>query len=101
LGLTLQECIQKLSHREYLTWKEYFKIQWNEPSRGDWYLRQIAAEVYKSRFAEHIDAGPDKFELTFEFNPSEQEEVEQTQAQVEAKTKASKSHWGGIAGVKL
>lgn len=43
--MTLSECVQKVSNREYMTWLAYFGDQWNEPDRSDYYLMQIAMEV--------------------------------------------------------
>lgn len=39
--------MDRLTHREFLTWGEWFKQQWNEPNRSDHYLMQIACEIVR------------------------------------------------------
>jgi len=34
-----------MTHREFRTWHEWLKIQWNTPSRTDHYLMKIAKEI--------------------------------------------------------
>ena len=36
---------QELTHREFLALDKYLREEWNEPSRSDWYLMQVAAEI--------------------------------------------------------
>lgn len=43
--MSLQECMEVISHREYLLWMEWLRIQWNSPSRNDHYLMAIALEL--------------------------------------------------------
>lgn len=68
LGMTLHACMKSMTHREYLTWLEWLDQQWDEPSRSDYYLMQIAAEVRRgyvaSRYARRIRI-PD-FRLRFQ-----------------------------------
>jgi hypothetical protein len=34
-----------MTHREFTTWQAWLAEQWSVPSRGDYYLAQIACEV--------------------------------------------------------
>lgn len=45
LGMTVQECIDKHTYREYQMWMAYFEDEWKEPTLSDYYLMQIAQEV--------------------------------------------------------
>ena len=36
---------QKLTHRQFLTYHEWLKDQWDRPSRTDYYLMQLTAIV--------------------------------------------------------
>lgn len=37
--------------RQYLTWHEYLRQQWNEPDRHDWYTMQLTS-IVRSLFAQ-------------------------------------------------
>jgi len=37
--------MKKHTHREYLMWIRYLDKEWNQPSRTDYYLMQIAAKI--------------------------------------------------------
>ena len=41
----MQECQGRVSHREFLLWCEWLRLQWNEPSRTDHYLMAVALEL--------------------------------------------------------
>lgn len=41
----MRECMQKTTRREYLAWLAWLDKEWEHPSRTDYYLMQIAAEV--------------------------------------------------------
>jgi len=43
--MSLRECIDSHTHREYLAWIRWLKDEKNVPNRSDGYLMQIAAEV--------------------------------------------------------
>lgn len=51
--MPVTECLSRVTHREYLIWMERFREEWNEPSRTDYYLMQIAATqiMSKKRFS--------------------------------------------------
>ena len=37
--------MRAMSHREYLTWQAWLRKEWNRPSRTDYYLMQLSADV--------------------------------------------------------
>lgn len=37
--------MNETTHREYLLWVAYFNDEWNQVTKNDWYLAQIAREV--------------------------------------------------------
>lgn len=86
--------MQKVSHRDYKTWLAWEREQWNEPSRTDHYLMQIAQAVYatKSRTAMALD----RFKVPFKFlhrrMRSDQDQATMTQI--------TKSRWFGITGYR-
>lgn len=49
--MPLRACMEAHTHREYLTWMQYLDNQWNQPSRSDHYLMQLAAEVHRVPYA--------------------------------------------------
>lgn len=51
------------THRQVLAWDAWLNLQWDRPSRSDWYAMQIAAEV---RYVFSQASRPvDKFRLRF------------------------------------
>lgn len=34
-----------LTHRQYVVWQAWFSTQWDEPSRNDYYLMQVATAL--------------------------------------------------------
>ena len=45
--MTVAECQKRMSYREFLTWVAWLDLQWDNPSRTDSYLMQIAYEVHQ------------------------------------------------------
>lgn len=43
--MPIDECLRKHTYRQLLAWIEYLDVQWDEPTRSDFYLMQIACEV--------------------------------------------------------
>jgi hypothetical protein len=37
--------MKETTHREYLVWVAHFEDEWNQHTKQDWYLAQIAREV--------------------------------------------------------
>lgn len=34
-----------MTHRQYEAWQEWLELEWNKPSRGDYYVMRVAAEI--------------------------------------------------------
>jgi len=80
----LHEVIGKWSHREYRLRLEWLAAQNNEPSRSDFYLMQIAAEVRRVLHKTPNSVKTDDFQLKFSA-------VEESITETNAKQRANKS----------
>jgi len=49
--------------RQFEVWQAWLDMQWNEPSRSDWYLMRVAANVLRA--AGDKDATEEKMRLRF------------------------------------
>ena len=68
--MTLNECLTKISYREYLIWRHWLNKQWSVPSRTDYYLMQIAREIKRV-----LSANPDNIStLDFKIAFSDEDE---------------------------
>jgi len=83
--------MRKTSHRDYKTWLVWEREQWNDPSRSDHYLMQIAQAIYASK--SRSSAALDKFKIPFKFI-RRQAQSNQNMADL------AKSRWFGITGFK-
>ena len=43
--MSLTECQEKHTHRQYLAWLEFLEEEWNRPTKLEHYLMQIALQV--------------------------------------------------------
>ena len=64
--MTLDECMEKHTHRQFLSILEYFKMDMNTPSRDNYYAMQIAAEVRRGYVEKSASVRLDQFLLQFE-----------------------------------
>ncbi|MEM2932493.1 MAG: hypothetical protein QXI61_06600 [Nitrososphaerota archaeon] len=62
--------LSKITYREYLLWKEWIDNQWNNPSRTDYYLMQIARMLSSRKCS--IDDFRLKFRLRSSKNQKQQ-----------------------------
>lgn len=90
LQMSLSECVAKHTYREYLLWLDWLDKQYNEPSRTDYYLMQIAMYV-ASKFSKKTWKLKD-FEIPF------QVKTEMTEEEKQQRALQSKSAWGMILG---
>lgn len=49
LRCTVAEAKQRIYAREFIRWKAYLERQWNEHTKLDYYLAQIALEIRRMR----------------------------------------------------
>jgi len=45
LGMTLDDCLNTITEKEYLVRLYWEDLNWNRPSKTDYYLMQIAREI--------------------------------------------------------
>lgn len=38
--------MKKISERTFQTWKARFRREWNQPSRSDYYMMQVSADIH-------------------------------------------------------
>lgn len=76
-----------MTHRQYVAWQKWLSSQWNEPSRTDHYLMQVAAESFRphARHPEAVkmDSYRLKFYTTREAKPSATSVIEERKARAE------------------
>jgi hypothetical protein len=59
-----------VTHRQYMLWHRWFGLQWNRPSRDNWYLMAIAAEVRRVLSKQPRSIKEKHFKLKFDLeNP--------------------------------
>lgn len=91
LGMSLEECQRKISHREFLSWCLWLRDDRKQPDRKEWYLIQLTMEVRLLRYAmAKINKRVSAKELIIPFDSKPKvESVEQT-----------KTRWFGMVGKK-
>ena len=93
--MTLRECMEAHTNREYLTWQEWLDEQWNSPTLSDMYAMQTAAEVRRSQSSKPRQVKLEHFRL--KFRPRKPTKPTMTKEQA---TAASKARWFGFLGIK-
>jgi hypothetical protein len=63
--MPVTECQRRLSHREFLTWREHLKEDWEHPNKTEFYLMQLAAVISKMFAAKNQKVDLNKFKLSF------------------------------------
>jgi hypothetical protein len=48
-GMPLAECMERVSHPEYLSWCAWLDMQWNRPSRSDFYTMANTNAVVRGK----------------------------------------------------
>lgn len=43
--MTLEDCLNSHTHREYRTWKAHYQLELSRPSRSDYYEMQTTLEI--------------------------------------------------------
>lgn len=102
LGMSIRECRQKHTYREYNVWMTYLDSEWNKPNRSDYYLMQIALEI--RRFMVGFSKGgkdPDMNDLVLPFTAQKNEhesEKEITPEEIKNRAEISKATWFARTG---
>lgn len=86
-----------MSHREVAARLQWLEDQWNEPSRTDYYLMQVALESFFSHRKRPKDPLPSDWKIPFKFEKRDQPANKpKTREQATAWAKA---RWFGLVGV--
>lgn len=89
LGLTLEECLSKVSYVEYRMWMVRRQQEFDEPSRTDYYLMNIAYEIRYVLRKRIPGSSLKDFLLRFSKKPL----AKQTPKDIETATALAKSRW--------
>lgn len=93
--MSLDECMQKTTHRVYLAWIDWLDEQFNHPSKSDNYLMQIAQTIRQVLHKKPASVKLSHFVLKFK------KEKPQTPQDKKMTTKQSKFRWfGWVSGSK-
>lgn len=70
--MPLTELMKKTTHRQFRAWVAWDQEQWNKPDRTDYYLMQVAQEIYLIRMMLAMRKGVNstliKFKIPFTFS---------------------------------
>jgi hypothetical protein len=95
LHLTITEVQRKVTSTEFIQWNEFFKRQWNEPTKQDYYLAMLASELRQVFSSKKRAIKVEDSILKFHFV----EKVEKEELTPEDKLKRSKAFWLGCLGI--
>lgn len=87
--MTLAECQQRITYREFLAWQRYLDEDWNRPSRTDWYLMQIALRLRQAWFKNGGKAQLSEERLRFDTSTPAQRSRAQVSSWMKAKWAAA------------
>lgn len=90
--MSLQQCLRRVSHREFLTWMAWMDLDQNRPSRADHYAMQVAAEIRRGNSKNPRKVSLDHFKIPFQ----RQRARAARPRTVEEATAASKARWSWI-----
>lgn len=97
--MSLNDCMQKVTNREYRLWMLWFDSEWNKPDRTDHYLMQIAAQIVAVNSKETDTVLLSDFKIPFETKKEKvSNTVEKTAEQLEQEKRGFSQRF--IAGFK-
>lgn len=97
LGMTLNECMTKVSWPEYLLWCQWFDSQWSVPDLTDYYLMRLTHQVAMQGRTRSKAFNSEHYRLKFKSTTQKQ----LPQITVEQATALSKARWSRLSGVKF
>lgn len=59
-----------MTHRQFLAWQYWLSQQYNQPSRTDYYLMQVASEILKGRVKDPRKVNIEDFKIPFTIGPA-------------------------------
>lgn len=93
---SLEEAMEKISHRQYLAMLEHLHLNWNRPSRSDWYLMRLAREIRMSWMKDpSVAPSTNEFKIAFDLDPPPPNYLSPEEQMAQAE-KQSMGVWGGI-----
>lgn len=96
--MSVARCKREHTYQDYLAWQQYLDEQYNEPSRTDYYLMQIACvlvNLFSGKNAKRLSIGD--FLLKLRWKPKRRKPTTMT---LEQRTAQSKAAWFAITGYK-
>lgn len=96
--MPLRACMQAHTHREYRTWSRWLELEWDKPSRSDWFLMQIAAEIRRV-----LSKKPKLIQLKhffLKFTTGKSDKPIEPEMTKEEATRIAKNKWFGLVGYK-
>ena len=60
-----------MTHRQYAAWIEWLELEWNQPSRDNYYALRIVAEIKRLFSKDAIDLGELKIQFGRPLTPQE------------------------------
>lgn len=93
--MSLRECMEKHTEREMRVTLAWLEMQWDKPSRTDWYLMQIAAEVRRGLVKKPSSVKTENMKIKFLLDRKRSAAPPTSQEQM----MMSKQCWLGAAGL--
>ena len=97
-GLSLRECMEKHTHREYRTWQQWYRDQFFVPERTDFYLMQIAAWVAQQATEGKAPTDVNEYMLKDASQPTKRKYTEEEKELIKQR---ARYQWASFAGKKL
>lgn len=95
----MDEWQKAMKSSEFVRWKVRFQQEWNEPTKRDYYLASIAAEIRRANAKNPERVHSEDLILKFQFGEP-QKKTPLTDAEKQRRLNASKSFWLTLAGAK-
>ncbi len=100
--MSVRKCKREVSHREYLSWIEWFQLEQNTPSRADHYAMQITQAIKSHHYSQYKNPPPvpalDKLAIPFVWK-EQKEKKKPVKLTREEATKRSQALWCGRLGI--
>lgn len=90
--MPLRECKKSHTHREFLAWMAWLAKGWEEPSRTEFYLIELLAEIRRSWVKNAKQVKAKEFQLKFARKASDKSEAESDE-HIKQATKQAQAVW--------
>lgn len=85
-----------MTHRQFDAWRAWLALQWDRPSRADWYAMQTACEVRRVLSSKPNSVRVEQFALQFKDQSERHQPADPAQA-----AQWSKAAWLGALGGRV